>query len=454
MSTPTWREILAPAAATGTSMTLTTTSTTAVDDLLVLFHFYDFNTLADLTTPTGTAGTWTLQASGDQGNNEMHVKVWTRPVTSAGAQTVNCTSSTSNGSHMPVLYVLDGSGLTLSVDGAAGSQGLASTAHTCPSVTTVGSDNLLICGAGTSPSAAVDYTWSTMTERSEVDVGTFSTASTATETLAASGATGTRTATSSTSQDWASASIAIRGVATGTNAPAENAAGTGTANQPSTLVQLNSEAAAPSGAALDAGPNVKPVPSEAAASAAALFDGGGSISLTLISDAPIDTTGAAHDPTVLIGSVASAENAAATTAAFDAVVRIAFDAGEASGTSVAYDLTPAVGVYAGDASVSAGAFDLTAIIPAKRWRLAMPKTTDYWTVSGSLRVSIQREATVFGDDTTLYTSFDGVLSGGGDADGAIPHTTKYIWFGGHDNVTADTAIRDLWVANGFTVQEV
>lgn len=459
VTTPTWRGTpVAPAAATGASMSINTPSDSAVGDLAVLIHGYDYNTLADMSAPTGTAvSTWTLRATADTGTNRMHFKVWTGPVTAAGVQTVIANSSTTNASHMPVLYIINGTSLTLTVDGAAGANGAASTSHVAPSVSPVGADDLLVCAAGHSPDFSGNYTAPTgMTKQTEVDAGAFSTVATFTQTLAASGATGTRTATYSLTEEWAAISIAIRGEAGGTTAPAENAAGTGTANQPAgTLIQFTSEASAPSAAALTPGPEVRPSPSEAAASASAPFDsGGGSISLTLISDAPVATTGVAHDPTVLIGSVAFAEAAAASAAALDAVVRITFDAGEASGTSVAYDIAPAMGVYAEGTSVLAEGFNLTAVIPAKRWRLVMPKTTDYWTVSGSLRVSIQREATVFGNDSTLYTSFDGVLSGGGDADGAIPHTTKYIWFGGHDNVTADTVIRDLWVANGFTVQEV
>lgn len=79
-----------------------------------------------------------------------------------------------------------------------------------------------------------------------------------------------------------------------------------------------------------------------------------------------------------------------------------------------------------------------------RWRLVAPKHTDKYQIKGSLVWSMTRQETVFGDDTTLYSSFEGSRE--------IPFGTKYIWPGGCDNITTDPAIRALWLANGFTVE--
>jgi hypothetical protein len=209
MSTPTQVEVLS---GSGTSdVTLVTASGTAVDDILVCFHGTDFSDLADLVSPTGTSGTWTLQASGSGGTNESHMKVWTRPVTSGGAQTVTVTGiNGSTGMHQ-ALYVLRGCNPADFMDGAAGSQGGASTSHVAPSVSPGTTDAYLISAAQAHDPG--NYTApGSMLERTETD-GAFSTMTTATETLSASGATGTRTFTFSASSSYASASIAAKGTA-------------------------------------------------------------------------------------------------------------------------------------------------------------------------------------------------------------------------------------------------
>lgn len=97
---------------------------------------------------------------------------------------------------------------------------------------------------------------------------------------------------------------------------------------------------------------------------------------------------------------------------------------------------------------SAGQFSF--LSPA--WRLVMPAIQERQVIKGSLAVSVYREATVFGDDTGLYTTQQGSVTAGSDAYGAIPFDTKYIWYGGHVNVTDDPAVRDLWLAHGFEVE--
>jgi hypothetical protein len=92
-----------------------------------------------------------------------------------------------------------------------------------------------------------------------------------------------------------------------------------------------------------------------------------------------------------------------------------------------------------------------------QWRLIMPTITEVWPVHGSLRMSMSREATVFGDDTTLHLSTLGDIPEGADDWGAIPLHTPHIWYGGHQNTTDDPLIRDLWLAHaylGITVEEI
>lgn len=89
------------------------------------------------------------------------------------------------------------------------------------------------------------------------------------------------------------------------------------------------------------------------------------------------------------------------------------------------------------------------------WRLRPPTRTDRWRIKGALSYTTTREVTIFGDDEELHISEEGGPYSGGTDQGSIPYgTVKYIWYGGHVNITDDPAIRDLWAANGFNYEEV
>jgi hypothetical protein len=86
------------------------------------------------------------------------------------------------------------------------------------------------------------------------------------------------------------------------------------------------------------------------------------------------------------------------------------------------------------------------------WRLVMPTIGERYTMRGSLATTAYREQTVFGDENGLFTVQQGSPSEGTDEYGAIPFGTKYIWLGGHVNVTDDPAVKNLWLAHGFEVE--
>lgn len=91
------------------------------------------------------------------------------------------------------------------------------------------------------------------------------------------------------------------------------------------------------------------------------------------------------------------------------------------------------------------------------WRLVMPDIEERFTIVGSLSVTMIRHATIFGDEDGLFISTLGDIPEGADEWGAIPYNTKYIWYGGHENLTDDPDIRALWLAHsdlGITVEEV
>lgn len=202
---------------TGGTLTMTAPSATAIGDLFVVCHFYDYHTAADMLTPTAPSGSWTQRGTtADSGSNMMHQKWWTRAVTAAGSQSVTVASTPTDATHMPVLLVFDGTGVTFSFQEANGATGSSSTSHVAPSVANGQTDDMLICCAGESPFGSGTYTWpGSMTERSDVSAGTFSSASLATEILTSNGATGTRTATCTANEVWCAGSLIVRATSSG-----------------------------------------------------------------------------------------------------------------------------------------------------------------------------------------------------------------------------------------------
>jgi hypothetical protein len=215
VATPTIREALG-VATEGVAATVNTGAGTAVDDVLVCFAGNDSGTAGGLGPPTGTAGTWTLQATGDNGSGSAHLKVYTRPVTVGGAQTVTV-SPIAGEEVCNSVVVLTGADTTSPADGAAGGNGASSASHIAPAVSPATSDALLLCGAqtdGTAGSATAYAPPSGMTERTDIRDGVFSGQSVASLVLSTSGSTGTKTFTvSPNTPPYASASIAVKGAA-------------------------------------------------------------------------------------------------------------------------------------------------------------------------------------------------------------------------------------------------
>lgn len=206
--TPQIRELWT-GAASASSVTLTTSGNVAAGDTLVVLHGNDFYTAAQMLTPTGTAGTWTQQAVGDNGASSAHQKVWTRPVTVGGAQTVTCAPAIDE-EHTVHLYVIIGADPTTPVDVAAGGNGATSGSHICPSVTPTSTRPLLLFGVQATASltyVAPQFVQAWNTARPPVVDATAFTASQ----VATGGATGTRTMTAvSGATPYASVTVAIQ----------------------------------------------------------------------------------------------------------------------------------------------------------------------------------------------------------------------------------------------------
>lgn len=193
--------------ASGASATATTTSNVAVGDLLVCFFGCDFYTAAEMNAPTGTSGTWTLEATGDLGSNNPHIKIYTRKVTAAGAQTVTV-NQVQDSEVYNLVYVLR-NGQT---DAAgAGGSGASTTSPVAPAVTTVNTTTLLLCGYQTGNGQTNLTAPSGMGNVIEVE-DVFSTMASCRQDLTTAGSTGTKTGTFSTARPYASASLAVRTV--------------------------------------------------------------------------------------------------------------------------------------------------------------------------------------------------------------------------------------------------
>lgn len=211
--TPVIRQMLS-GGASNANVTLTTSATTLVDDILVVFHANNFYTAAQLLTPTGTAGTWNLEATGDNGSNSAHLKIWTRKVTVGGAQTVTVAQAVDE-EHSIHLLVISGADTATWVDSAAGGNGASSATQVAPSVNPTLTNDLLIVGA---LSILVgNYTIPStfgMTILNEFDLASFFTSVVAAEVRGNASATGTRTFTTTVAAAYASGSIVIKAPAT------------------------------------------------------------------------------------------------------------------------------------------------------------------------------------------------------------------------------------------------
>jgi hypothetical protein len=197
---------------------ITTAAGTQAGDLLVAAFGNNYYSGASMVPPTGTAGTWADRAFGDAGTNTAHLRLYTRQVTSGGAQTVTVAPVTNEEVYLFVYVIRDWSAVDDATATASATQTVSPVAS---SAVAVGVDDLLLCfwqtGAphgGPTVSAVGGGMTDLLSERDPA--GPFSVLATARQVLAASGATGTRTATISAASQYAGASIVIAGTSGGT----------------------------------------------------------------------------------------------------------------------------------------------------------------------------------------------------------------------------------------------
>jgi hypothetical protein len=210
-----YRDSISAVASGSTISVDPSTLTYSANDVLLL-HVFGYGTLG---TPSGSDLTWTQILSdsqvGEFGNTDSHKVFWAIADASITSFTV------SNGiadQHGYFLTSISGADTTTPVDGTPG---ISSETHatvnqpTAPSVTTTGTDSLLVCAAGVWPASDTASSFTApggMTEREDIE--SWDSYTLATEALSASGATGTRAFTESPAlsgtQVWIASSVAIK----------------------------------------------------------------------------------------------------------------------------------------------------------------------------------------------------------------------------------------------------
>lgn len=202
-----FREVLSQSVVGDVTLTTAASGSTAAvaGDQLVCIRMTDaFTDSAELVAPTGTAGTWEQEGSDIASvDNVPRVRVWTRTVSSLGAQTVTC-ANTGKANHV-FLYVLPAGRAINDVQTSYGSTGSPDAARVAPSVTSTTDNTLLIC-CGTEYDDDDITGFGTLTSDGEI-VSNASRAWAGHEQVA-SGATGTRSVTKVPgSPFWVTASI-------------------------------------------------------------------------------------------------------------------------------------------------------------------------------------------------------------------------------------------------------
>lgn len=216
--TPAIRETLV-GGNTGTVSATTTVTTSAnvrAGDLLVCFLGVDWGTAAQINTPSGSG--WTLRTTDNRtGSSHAHLKTFTRPVTTDGAQSVTVSSAASQTDTNIVLVVIDGNTIDPSnwLDAAAGGGSGASTtnttAHIAPSVNTTQASDLLLYAVTGASSAPGTYTTPASTSLVGSATSGFARTSVYGVVRTATGATTARTVTYSKATLYASATITLKG---------------------------------------------------------------------------------------------------------------------------------------------------------------------------------------------------------------------------------------------------
>lgn len=418
----------------------TSTPTVALDDILATGAIAEGD--ITFTAPTATGVTFTERQIVSVASH-TEVGVWTGAITTAGSPTLSAASSSGAlwwGHNTLRFSGTDGVGASAKTNSTGAPSLSITTLHNNSAIVVFVGDWAAVDGAsrtwrtvnGTTPTAANGY------EKSYFFDGSHYTLYAAYYPDAGTAGAKTVGLSAPAGQTYSIVAVEIRG----SSATAVSGVDSGALTEGTTTL-VRSSSVVDSGTLTDSSATSATVPATDTASMAE--------SSALAQSLTVSDSASAAETAALAQSSSVTDSAALTeTSVLDT------GATPKSGTDSA-SLTESVTLLPAATSVDTGSLSEAAVLTVTgttRWRLKMPAIRERVKIRGSLQVSIFREATVFGSDAGLFTSTEGVLSGGGDAYGAIPWNVKYLWHGGHDNTTTSTAIRDLWIANGFTVEEV
>lgn len=442
--------------------------TTAVGDVLVVIGMCP-DQVVTMGTPSGGSLTYTLQQEVNVANY-TRVAMWT--ATATAATTFNVTITRGGSDFMWGMTVLRFSGV--SAVGASTKTNVASGAPSLALTTTQANSAIVVANSDWVPVDGSSRTWRTPSGSTAISERSYAHDPSNYTVYAGyhsdAGATGSKTVglTAPSGQKYSIVALELKGVTGQTVSPSGIAS---TAAVGSATVTRGAVTVSPGGIA-----------STAAVGSATVTRGAVTVSPTGIA-----STAAVGGPTVTAGAVTLSPSGIASTAALGNPV-VSVSGGPATVAPSGIASTAAVGsptittgavtispggiasaeavgtptVTPGAVTISPAGIASTAqvsspVVTAQtlRWRLVNPSRTERQPMFGSFAITVTRESTVFGDESGLFVSTEGDLfEGGGDEDGAIPWDTKYVWAGGHQNVTDDVAIRDLWLAHGFEVESV
>jgi hypothetical protein len=183
------------------SGTLTGSQSPQVDDVLVIAYGNDFYLLSNMPTPSVGGSTSGVNAitngTADSGSNAVHVKSFTKVITSSGDVTISATETgTADEEKVLAVWVLPGADTTTPTDVASNQFSTSSAAtFVLPSVTTTADGDMLLTHVNTGGVTVTSGTWSggSIVEDYDASVLGFMSYSGGHDLLGAAGSTGTRT---------------------------------------------------------------------------------------------------------------------------------------------------------------------------------------------------------------------------------------------------------------------
>lgn len=183
-----------PAAGVGSSFTVTKPAGTATGDVLLAFQTSDGQDFNSMSAPAG----FTMMTQLDGGQTGLHSVIWKKLATASEPASYTFTAGTNAATDHVVVHMVAVTGADWANTRWASTSQTASTTHACPTITPVGTADLLLTFVAAGGGAANNFsTPAGMTELGDAQASTsWCSAQIASQALTSGSATGTRTTTS------------------------------------------------------------------------------------------------------------------------------------------------------------------------------------------------------------------------------------------------------------------